>query len=541
MVRILKKNHSLNVLCFIAIVCLEILFFKNILFTDQLIGGAIDGRLNNYFMEHWYRVFSGIEKWTEQNCFYPITGVAGYSDLMLGFGIPYSLCRWIGLDMYLSYNFILVCTHVVGSLFLFRFMRIYIKVDHISALLSVVVFSYSNMYFLVTDTPQMFALSYMPISMCAIAKYMNTKRDCLSRHVWMLIGISILSLSFYTAFYVGYMVCLWMGFFVLIFLLYGFLVKKNQCWVVDIFHEMKYRMIELGVYLIVFMLSLIPFVYLYLPQLKNSGGRTWEEVMLFLPTWKGMFMQEEALSFDPVTVGKINVRIGFPVVAYVIFVILVILGLKKVRDQQKKYFYMKLLLLVLVVTFLLPFRVEEHSLWYFIYKYVPGASGIRGVLRWEFILTLPISILMGMCAGNMSIQKRTLRYIICGCFVVVVFVANFSLIGIDATWNRKEEIAFLDSVPTPPNDCEVFFVITNEEDKARNEGSYQMDSWAIANKYKLHTINGYSGMEPKDWAVKIYAEDVKKEALRWMNDNNLSISSMYMYNLSSHEWLKVEE
>ena len=41
---------------------------------------------------------------------------------------------------------------------------------------------------------------------------------------------------------------------------------------------------------------------------------------------------------------------------------------------------------------------------------------------------------------------------------ILLFVSNINVVGVNSNWRQKQEIFFLNSVPTPPKDCKVFFV-----------------------------------------------------------------------------------
>lgn len=55
-----KRNYVEIAIVVATLMVFEAVFFRNVLFSGQLIGNSGDGRLCTYLAEHWYRVFLGL-------------------------------------------------------------------------------------------------------------------------------------------------------------------------------------------------------------------------------------------------------------------------------------------------------------------------------------------------------------------------------------------------------------------------------------------------------------------------------------------------
>ena len=76
-----KNRQCILFFCgiFILLGC-EVFFFRNVLFSDRLLGDVWDGRLTMLFTEHWYHVFRGEAAIADMGFFYPAANTLAYSD-----------------------------------------------------------------------------------------------------------------------------------------------------------------------------------------------------------------------------------------------------------------------------------------------------------------------------------------------------------------------------------------------------------------------------------------------------------------------------
>ncbi len=517
------------------------IFFDNVLLNDHLIGSRVDGRLNTFFVEHWFQVFCGNESWMQLRAFYPAQNVLSYSDVMLGFALPYSLFRLFGVDMYMAFKYSVILVHLLGSIALWFFMNRCLKCSHWASLAAVVGFSFSNGYYAITANPQMFAESLLPIILiCAFcyAKYFYDKR----RVFFALAGLGLFVLLFYTAFYVAYFTCVFLFLFVPLFCLSACLCIPAK----NIFSTIRKASVhwpEYLLYLALCVVAMLPFLYLYLPNFQNVGGRSWSDVVMYSPTLPNLIGQDINNIFN-LDLSVYHLKTGFPPLYLALFILTMVchvcLAVKNKRHGYKEIWSLSLAVSCIVSLFLVILWDNGFSLWYFFFKFIPGASAIRGIGRWLTFITLPVSICFSAFADVCLGKYKAGRRCILPALALTVFLCNHSTVGVTTTWNAASENAFTSSVPAPPDDCEVFYLTDYKHASTANDGweEFQMDAWAIAQTYDLKTLNGYSGMYPDGWDLYMADENIDAKATDWMERNSADDIVLYSYDLGTREWTR---
>lgn len=543
------KKTSVMMIVLLLILVGEIITFRNILFNDSLFGAAYDGKLNNYFVEHWYKVFCGQENWKDLICFYPAENVLGYSDIMLGFSLPYSILRFLGMNMFSAFKWVLILTHVLGSYCLFYFSNKCLKLSPWVSLVAVVSFSFSNGYNTMMINPQMLAVSWIPFLLIMLYYYfVNWKRKI--RHVFALISVTIVVLLFYTAFYVAYFICVLIMISIVFFLVCSIFKRKNEM-LQQLYGNVLVHWKEYVIYGGIAVFLMLPFIQLYLPVLQSTGGRTWEEVLAFSPGWRHLVQMNDTniVGWDSEIYNLVS---GFPIVDLCVFTIVSLLAIfvkRKRKSSQKEefldfvFFY---LLLLLGFCMIMTIQVYGMSIWYIFYKFLPGASALRGIARWLPFMTLWFGLVMALYLERVMKKFTWFRPWFAAMIAVMFFCTNYTPQAIGTEWSVSEETDYLDFVARPPEDCEVMYLTDREHVAERQsnemflEATLQMQSWAIADCFSIKTINGYSGQEPKGWNVHPQDENVDQEVKRWLALNGVTDDVVYSYDISTNKWTKLE-
>lgn len=526
------------------------IFFDNVLFCDQLIGNRIDGRLNMLFTEHWFQVFCGNETWRNLRCFFPTENVLSYSDIMLGFSLPYSLLRICGVNMYSAFKYSIIAVHFFGSIALYFFMRHCLKSTYWAALLAVIGFSFSNGYYAIVCNPQMIAESFLPLILICMYYYI-TYFDCKRRIPYALLGLGIFILLFYTAFYVAYFTCLFILIALACFLCVNLFFTKRAD--IILFFKIVFRhWIEWMLYAFLALCSLIPFVLLYLPTFEKVGGRNWGDILLYAPSLSNIIGKDvnNVLGLDP---SIYHLKTGFSPIVLILLTIFSVLYFvlqfftrqkdcrKKEKEKQISFLLITTLISAVTISlFLMVVWKNGFCLWYFFYKYLPGASAIRGISRWLAFITLPVAILFALLCDAIFRGNTICRRITFPLLLVVVFLCNYSSVGTPTAWNISDETAFIDSVSAPPADCDVMY-LTDSTLSHPEKGTWelQMDAWAIAQHYDLKTVNGYSGQLPDHWDLLVEDPDIDTRVVDWLNLNHTKNVTLYAYDLGTNEWTRV--
>lgn len=530
-----KENERLkNYLVIAVILLLEILFFYNVLLDDSLLGNRIDGKLTNYLCDHWFRYFSGKEDFGDFICFYPAKGTFSYSDLMLAFFVPYGILRLFGMGIYAAFKWAIIIIHTIGSYTMYYFMRKHLKFSIIPSVFSVICFSFSNPYYYAAVNLQMFAQSLLPVLLIFVWKYYESDKKKW-RHLYGILSVLWIALLFYTAFYVGYFLVVFILLMIVIFCVSSICNFSKEWWKQDVKQQL-WRIKDFILYGIVGVIVMLPFVLLYLPTLNTTGGRTWDEVLLYSPSIRDLFMQtgENILGID--TTGY-HMENGFPILGIGIFIFLSVYYLWEKR-HEKTTFYIFVILISVVIGMLFPIKIGRYSLWWLLYKYLPGASGIRATARVFFSFTIFVAILFAFFLEYLWDKDNKATKIIAFIIVCLVYILNFDTNGVTSLWNESDEIAFEQRISSPPEDCDSFIVSYKSSlNTEKTNEELQMDAWTIALKYNVPTINGYSGQSPEGWLMNYKYADFEDNLCKWVEEYQLE--NVYVYDMTKNTWTKI--
>src|SRR5690554_5381154 len=117
--------------------------FKVIGFNlDYFPGDLGDGRLNLYFLEHAHQFFTGkVAEFWNAPFMYPEGNVIAYSDNHLGTAPIYSFFRFLGFELYTSYQLWFVVVSALNYLTAFSFLK-YVFKNNYSAVLGAFIFAF---------------------------------------------------------------------------------------------------------------------------------------------------------------------------------------------------------------------------------------------------------------------------------------------------------------------------------------------------------------------------------------------------------------
>ena len=540
----------------ILLVLMEGFFFRNVLFSNNLIGDAWDGRLTMLFTEHWFHVFRGEASVVDMGFFYPAQNTLAYSDMFLGFGIIHSLFRMAGLDIFLAYKATIICVHLIGTIATFILLYKCLGVDVLWSLFGTTTFSFSSTFALHIGHTQLAALSLVPLLAIFLVSYFKHMDRRKLRWVYALLAIAVLMLILYTAWYIFFFTVL----FVVTGLIVGLcrLLMEKREYLRAILQTAKGMWVEIALYALIAVLLMVPFARLELPILKLSGGRSYGEVCGMLPeaidylnvstnNWllgpliAASKIDERGYSFE--------VQQGFSIILVLVFLV-VWLSYRRKRDSfgdsvlAVKREMMATLVMTVIVNCLLLLRLSANgvSLWWGVFHLFPGATSVRAVARYLMFLSLPLSVVtacMGEELSGKAKRERGGRYaIIMIALLGCAFIANIRTDGVMSAWNREGSRAFVESVPEPPADCEVFFL--SDVIEGQSGPYYQVDAYQIADRFGIKTIHGYSGLEPQGWGP---IWDVKGPMYRqavsgWITRYHLE--NVYAYDEVKRTWTKYD-
>jgi hypothetical protein len=530
----------------IIILFTEAIFFRAYLFTDILLGDTGDALLNNLIVEHWYQVFRGVEPITTLNIFYPITNTISYTDMLFGLSLPYSILRSIGLSIFVANKIMLISVHAFGALTYFYLLNRRLKLSLSASIIGcILLFSTSSFYNKIGHT-QFFTIGYIPILLLFLSYYYEfVKSKSKKRFAYGMLSVFTVAFIIYTSWYVGFFLCLFSS--IIIIILSAKLYNSQLNFKTKLIKHSK----EIAVYFTAFMFFLIPFAWVYLPTVREMGSWNWDAVQPMLPSiydfvnassnnffYGGIFRNIFFTSRDYFW----ELCLGFPFITFGIFLIASYYYVKCIRSRNS--ILLVSICLATLGSFLLLVKINGFSLWYIIFKLVPGGSAIRAASRYMFFLSIAVSFVVANFCDNLfsKIKSNTHKFIYVGigiiipCFLLMENMNDTTYINDSSNlWTISKQESIVRRV-VPPNNNLPFFITDNKiNEYLKKDFEYQLYSWLIANKYNLKTVNGYSGKYPPRWdLLNVSDQEYKNKVNNWMLLNN--IMTLQQFDVAENKW-----
>lgn len=458
-----------------------------------------DTRLNNYFLEHSFKVISDKnyigELWSPP-FFYPEKNVLAYSDNLFGSAPIYYLFRcFFSSDISFQLWTITVCVLCFVS---FSFLLRYYNVSHIITMLGAFIFAFGLLRVYQISHQQLLPQFFTPLAFLSAWTFFNTPSK---KRLNLLLLFSYLQLL--AGIYLGW----FLVFGLTIFFIIGYILNRHAFTELITYWHHNYRQ---TIAIVIFWLSLTYTTFLpYINAKKELGGRTWQEVFVNIPkisSWlsvpQGNFWSPLLTwaSKDSQTLVEPHMFPGF-VVLLLIFISFYTLTFKKKLLDSEKLMLVKVCLLVFLAIFLLSTRLfSEFTFWRIIYQVVPGASIIRAITRISttayFYLILAGSICLD-CLLKHIIIKTQLSSIILN-LLLIICILEQPLIGL-TSYNKflyYEEISEIKELIK--KDCQVAYVFLEPslESNVPSNVTNLSAMWAGI-ETNIPIINGFSGNGPR--------------------------------------------
>jgi len=481
---------------------------------DTFPGDRGDARLITYLMEHWYRVFQGLESWRSPAMFHPVEGAIGYADLVLGYGIVYSALRTVGLGIFKAAEFTIIIFNFLNYLVCFVLLNKVLRFNLFASIAGAAFFAFNSPKLLQMNHAQLQPMVFLPLALIGFVLFVQKRNSASQKQAFGLIALAAISLALQlmTGFYAGWFFIFWSSLFVVLTLLF----KSTRDLVFDLFRKF-WRPLVAGV--AVFTVALIPFVMTYLPIIRSAGGRSYADIQQLIPVPRSFLLMGERnylwgeLSSYLETRHPINLelRIGIgliPTLAWVGLVVFAVWFLIRTRDHRRpaNLLLLSQLIIATCLVYVLGTKYYDFSPWRLVYSFIPGAQAIRGVARYALVLALPMAIAFSFAidyaikqtASQTESRRRAILFTL---FVVIGFglAEQFaSRYGFDGFSIKAENVYLNRATQSFPNDCSSFYVAVKPT-ALHHQFEYQLDAMFISLIKGVPTLNGYSGQWPPNW------------------------------------------
>ena len=522
---------------------LELFFWRNIIFTDNMLGDLGDGRFTALITEHWWQFLCGRERFGSIPIFYPNQTALGYSDLHLGFGVFHALFRLLGMDLYLAFKWSVFALHLLGLLSMFYMLRRTLGLGNVWSVFGTVAFSHCCALSAVSLHPQLFAAGMLPLLFIFYAGFVRNFEQRKKRNLYAYLTLFWFAFLTYTSWY---MAC-FTGIFCLVFMIgYLFMMKGSKPGVSKrIGSWLSTIGLDILGYIVFFIVLYIPFMSVYIPVIREGSLYSYSGYYLPDPVDLINVTESNAMFGWLMRMLKMSARgrdhevaEGFSLIALVMFLIVVINMFSKRGKREKMDLVLpKTTAISVLVCLLLMIRWDgaDGSLWAVVYAVLPPAKAVHAVARFLLWLCFPMSAVTAYWADKMPVFQGKRKGLAFSCLIAgLMALSTIRIGGMMTLFTHNDRVAFMEGVSEAPQDAQSFYIVDSAM-AGEDQYIYQLDAWEVAEKTGIPTLNGYSGHYPAGWGVwDVCGENYEKYAAYWAQQYGLE--KVYAYDRATNSW-----
>ncbi|MDD5175813.1 MAG: hypothetical protein PHQ05_05270 [Sterolibacterium sp.] len=512
-------------------------------------GDRYDAVIVATILEHWFHVLGGDATWSQVNYFFPYTRTIAQTDAYFLVGIAYSPFRLFGLDPFIATELASLVIKSSGFVGAYLLCRKAFSLSFYWALLAAILFTLSNGMTIHSQRIQLATVAFAPILTLLIWSAITA---FLEGHTRKFRVMGLAAGLFYgawclTCFYMAWFFAFYFSAFAVVMLVRA----GRPGWA-----DLKTRLAACyGSVILVIgsaFVSLLPFIYAFLPKSRESGVRAYETVVANTIPIENILQ----VGYDNILYGHLYNRIlsylspgywpqgeyyntGFTVLLFFLFLCGCIRFLRK-PHQASTELVLPSLVIASVLTWLLTLNVSHHSAWFFVYELFPGAKALNVVAAYQIFLALPVVVI---AVKYLSLKHIPLPVLLPLAALLVAGEINKPYLNLD----RQAELARISMPHAPPDACRVFYVSGWEGQDSfpgfpewiNNYYAHNVSAMIIAQMIRIPTINGVASFNPPDWNFGFpnnpdYAERVSAYAKKH------GLVGLCRLDLNSKQWLVVE-
>lgn len=510
-------------------------------------GHELDGIIATSLIEHWWNVFRGNAHWATVNYFAPHSQTLGYNDGYLLFGVLHSLFRLLGADPFLAAEFAIWGFRAIGFIAFWGLAHRALNIPFWAALAGAILFTLSSSAYLQSQHVQLLSINLAPLmAWWLINTWFHFHQGASTKgYAYALASILLYATWLLSAFY--------MAWFFALFSLIFIATTSALAWPIvkaTLAHSIKppwrNRLLLIAV---VGAIAALPFLWIYLPKVRETGGHAFWSALTFMLTpgdlfnvgehnliWGWVFSHwQAALNLNPD--NNHELLVGFPPVF--LLGTIVMSGWLLLRQRRQHPLWASLALACLI-SIMLVVRVGDISLWWLIWQGVPGASGLRAVARYAIFIVLPLCLLW-----SFVLPYFARRYSLALCLPLVAWLwAEQISLDSNAEVPRYAYLQDMRSAEAPPTQCTQFFVINRRDsdkhiDTATLFGSlypHNVAAMFFSEWWNLRTLNGFSTFNPPNWNFAYLPEGSYRYRVRDYVAHHEMENGLCSFDLSALTW-----
>lgn len=515
---------------------------------DMGFGDRADGIIEISLLEHWHRLFTtDFIAWRQTSYFYPYTNTLGYNDGYFLFGVVYSFWRqWF--DPFLSDMLNVMTWKSIGFFASYMLVARVLCWERPVALLIALLFTIANGMAVQAVHAQLQAIALLPIAGSLVVLLLRAELSGSGRRAgWLATALAaLLGLWFMTGYYLAW------------FSLY-FCVMTALCWLWTIRTRPTPAIAAIfrnywrttALFSACFIIAVIPCLTVYLPKLGETGGHYYAETLRYLANpidianvgqenylW-GWIFRGIADGAKPLAVltglqiqndGWITGEheTGFPLILLCLALAAIWAVLR--RRPQDFPLPFRLFTMAVLVSWLLTIKLWNFSAWSITWLLIPGAQGLRVVLRYQLWLILPVLILTAGVWRARFMALLTARPAMTGGIVLLLIAEQLNGATV-AELSRSHQRADFARIAPMPAQCPAFYVVSARPARELYRGTFEqahyphnVDAMLLAALTGTPTINGFSTFNPPDWNfAEPDAPDYDARVATYARQHNLTI------------------
>lgn len=483
-------------------------------------GDRADGLIEISILEHWNNVFHGQALWSSTGYFYPYQNTLGYNDGYFLYGVIYSFWR-LFFDPFLSDTLNIFTLKTLGFFGSYCFARRLAPFDGTVAAFIALLFTIASSLATQAIHAQMQSIALLPLIGLLTLSVVDAADQ--ERHLragmYAVAMAAVLALWFSTAYYLPWFAL----YFAIIFAgcwlaaAPGPIRGRIQGWIARYWRSVAIGCISL-------VLLLLPFLSVYLRKAIETGAHPYVAVRHYLATpvdpfnvgannliWGWVFggLRAALTAIGPDKPGLAAETLGgehetgFPFALFALLIWALIRTLRKTSPDNT--LPRRALAWAILVSWAMTLKIGKFSLWWLVFHVIPGAVGLRVVLRYQIFLVLPVLLLVFLTfRPTIAEWKKTRRFLLTGLagFLLVEQLSSESVAQLNSADQRRD----LYSVPVPPLACRSFYVVLARPHEPiyvklelNNLYPHNVDAMFLAQYFGIPTINGFSTFNPPDW------------------------------------------
>ena len=518
---------------------------------ESVPGDVWDGRLLFGIVDHWRQWFAGQCAWNDLGIFWPMPNTLAYSDTFFIDGVPYAAFCALGVEPLVAYTLVFMLEAFVGYLSMYWLLKRFFKIEWwFSALCAAVFVNIASMQLSIDSSHLQMTIAWLsPLVVGSAWRALEGGRRA---WLWAAGAAALLSAMFLSAYYMTWFLAFFLSIFTFFWLVYRAAARngetlKAKC--LDLAAWLRDKRIAIAGFAVAFAIAIIPFLVLYLPAIGQFGKRKFKGILSGLPGpvdfinvgernyfW-GWFAR--GLGLDGRQFGG-ELNFGIPPLTLALFLtamgVLIFFALRRRKLDLPERIALVAGLAVFF-SWILLYRHNQDSAWYFVLKFVPGAGAMRAVFRMNLLLAIVSLVVTAVVLGRLVSRKGWAALLAAG-LVIVVFAEQFASPRTDNRILRSVEVRNMAMIPPPPSDARIFFMVPDFSHgrDAIDMVKEHMTALLVAGKYNLHTLNGHTGQVPYGWNLDITGDRYFRNAAQWLNDHGAP-SGVYGLDAAHGKWM----